>query len=95
MKKLVAVAAAVACASLALVGCAKKDSASAGKDASNKLVVWSFTDELNGMITKYFQEDARFKGKYEVEYSLTPTDQFPNKLDPVLASGSGCPDVFL
>lgn len=94
MKKLVAVAAAVACASLALVGCAKKDSASAGKDASNKLVVWSFTDELNGMITKYFQEDARFKGKYEVEYSLTPTDQFPNKLDPVLASGSGCPDVF-
>nr|WP_318715852.1 ABC transporter substrate-binding protein [uncultured Treponema sp.] len=94
MKKLVAVAAAVACASLALVGCAKKDGASAGKDASNKLVVWSFTDELDGMITKYFQEDGRFKGKYEIEYSLTPTDQFPNKLDPVLASGSGCPDVF-
>ena len=96
MKKMVAVAAAVACASLALVGCAKKDGAkaSAGKDASNKLVVWSFTDELDGMITKYFQEDGRFKGKYEVEYSLTPTDQFPNKLDPVLASGSGCPDVF-
>ena len=95
MKKLVAVAAAVACASLALVGCAKKDGASgAGKDASNKLVVWSFTDELDGMITKYFQEDGRYKGKYEIEYSLTPTDQFPNKLDPVLASGSGCPDVF-
>lgn len=94
MKKLVAVAAAVACASLALVGCAKKESASAGQDASNKLVVWSFTDELDGMITKYFQEDGRYKGKYEVEYSLTPTDQFPNKLDPVLASGSGCPDVF-
>ena len=94
MKKLVAVAAAVACASLALVGCAKKEGASAGKDASNKLVVWSFTDELDGMITKYFQEDGRFKGKYEIEYSLTPTDQFPNKLDPVLASGSGCPDVF-
>ena len=94
MKKLVAVAAAVACASLALVGCAKKDGASAGKDASNKLVVWSFTDELDGMITKYFQEDGRFKGKYEIEYLLTPTDQFPNKLDPVLASGSGCPDVF-
>ena len=75
MKKLVAVAAAVACASLALVGCAKKDGASAGKDASNKLVVWSFTDELDGMITKYFQEDGRFKGKYEIEYSLTPTDQ--------------------
>ena len=29
-----------------------------------------------------------------VEYSMTPTDQFPNKLDPVLQSGSGTPDVF-
>ncbi|MCI5828864.1 MAG: hypothetical protein PUK78_07985 [Spirochaetales bacterium] len=44
MKKMVAVAAAMACASLAFVGCAKKESASAGKDAGNKLVVWSFTD---------------------------------------------------
>jgi len=39
-------------------------------------------------------KDERFAGKYEIEYSLTPTDQFPNKLDPVLASGSGTPDVF-
>lgn len=30
----------------------------------------------------------------EVEYSMTTTDQFPSKLDPVLASGNGCPDVF-
>ncbi|MCI5828865.1 MAG: hypothetical protein PUK78_07990 [Spirochaetales bacterium] len=43
---------------------------------------------------KYFEEDARYKGKYEIEYSLTPTDEFPSKLSPVLASGSGCPDVF-
>lgn len=46
------------------------------------------------MIKNYFQKDSRFAGKYEISYSLTPTDQFPNKLDPVLASGSGCPDVF-
>ena len=95
MKKMVAVAAAVACASLALVGCAKKDAgAKAGADANNKLVVWSFTDELDGMIKNYFEKDPRFAGKYEITYSLTPTDQFPNKLDPVLASGAGCPDVF-
>ncbi|MDO4505520.1 MAG: extracellular solute-binding protein [Spirochaetales bacterium] len=61
---------------------------------SNELEVWSFTDELDGMITKYFQEDSRYKGKYEIDYSLTPVGQFPDKLDPVLASGSGCPDVF-
>ncbi|MCQ2248264.1 MAG: ABC transporter substrate-binding protein [Treponema sp.] len=97
MKKMVAVAAAVACASLALVSCGKKEagaSAKAGADANNKIVVWSFTDELDGMIKNYFEKDARFAGKYEITYSLTPTDQFPNKLDPVLASGAGCPDVF-
>jgi ABC-type glycerol-3-phosphate transport system substrate-binding protein len=46
------------------------------------------------MIRNYFEKDDRFAGKYDISYSLTPTDQFPNKLDPVLASGSGCPDVF-
>jgi ABC-type glycerol-3-phosphate transport system substrate-binding protein len=29
------------------------------------------------------------------EYSMTPTEQFPSKLDPVLASGQGTPDVFV
>ncbi len=94
MKKIVAVVSALVCVSLALVGCSKEDGASGKADANNKLVVWSFTDELDGMIKNYFAKDSRFAGKYEISYSLTPTDQFPNKLDPVLASGSGCPDVF-
>ena len=59
--------------------------------ASKKLVVWSFTDELQTMVDKYYKLDHP---DIEVEYSLTPTDQFPNKLDSVLAFGNGAPDVF-
>ncbi len=93
MKKMVAAVAAFTCASLALVSCGKKNGAAqAGKDADNKLTVWSFTDELDGMINNYWEKDN--PGKYEISFSLTPTDQFPSKLDPVLASGSGAPDVF-
>ena len=96
MKKIISVVAAVALLSMAFTGCAKKDAQAAkgGADKDNKIVVWSFTDELDGMIKNYFEKDPRFAGKYDISYSLTPTDQFPNKLDPVLASGSGCPDVF-
>lgn len=72
-----------------VTSCGKKDGAS-GKKA-NKLVVWSFTDELQTMIDKYYKPSHP---GVEVEYSLTPTDQFPNKLDPVLASGNGAPDVM-
>ena len=94
MKRTISVLVALACVLLAFTSCSKKEGGASGKAANNKLVVWSFTDELGTMITDYFQKDDRFAGKYEIEYSLTPTDQFPNKLDPVLASGSGCPDVF-
>ena len=96
MKKNFAVISAVMIGAFAfIVGGCSKDKAPQGKsDANNKLVVWSFTDEINGMIDNYFKKDSRFAGKYDISFSLTPTDQFPNKLDPVLASGSGCPDVF-
>ena len=60
-------------------------------ESRNKLVVWSFTDELEGMIDNYYKPAHP---DVAVEYSLTPTDQFPLKLDPVLAAGQGCPDVF-
>ncbi|MDR1839589.1 MAG: ABC transporter substrate-binding protein [Treponema sp.] len=71
-------------------GCSKKQ---------DSLVVWSFTDELGEMIngtgenpvslyyTKAFPD-------VKIEYSMTPTEQFPSRLDPVLASGRGAPDVF-
>lgn len=61
------------------------------KEEEKKLVIWSFTDELQSMVDNYYKKDHP---EIEIEYSLTPTDQFPNKLDPVLASGNGAPDVF-
>ena len=73
---------------LSVTSCGKGGSS---KAEEKKLVVWSFTDELQTMVEKYFQAD---NPDIQVEYSLTPTDQFPNKLDPVLASGNGAPDVF-
>ncbi|MDR1029432.1 MAG: ABC transporter substrate-binding protein [Treponema sp.] len=57
----------------------------------NKLVVWSFTDEIGGLVNDYYKPAHP---DMVIEYSLTPTEQFPNKLDPVLASGQGAPDVF-
>ncbi len=61
------------------------------KEEEKKLVIWSFTDELQSMVDNYYKKDHP---DIEIDYSLTPTDQFPNKLDPVLASGNGAPDVF-
>lgn len=71
-----------------VTGCSKGNTSS---EATNKLVVWSFTDELEKIINNYYKPTHP---EMIIEYSMTPTDQFPNKLDPVLASGSGAPDVF-
>ncbi|MDR3303531.1 MAG: ABC transporter substrate-binding protein [Treponema sp.] len=66
-------------------------SASTGSANSGKLVVWSFTDELDGLIKDYYKPTHP---DVVIEYSMTPTEQFPSKLDPVLQSGQGAPDVF-
>ena len=71
-----------------VTGCSKGNTSS---EATNKLVVWSFTDELEKIINNYYKPTHP---EMIIVYSMTPTDQFPNKLDPVLASGSGAPDVF-
>lgn len=95
MKKRQCLMAAALCSAVfAAIGCGgAKESTSAAKstNSGNSLVVWSFTDELKGMIDDYY---VPAHPDVKVEYSMTPTDQFPNKLDPVLQSGSGCPDVF-
>jgi len=58
---------------------------------SGELVVWSFTDELDNLVNNYY---ARAFPDVTINYSLTPTEQFPSRLDPVLASGQGAPDLF-
>jgi len=81
MKKILIIAAA---ALVLLSGCSKTGKAT-------KLTVWSFTDELEWMINDYYKPSHP---DVTIEYSLTITDQFTNKLDPVLASGRGTPDIF-
>jgi len=70
-----------------VIGCAKKG-------GSGKLIVWSFTDELAKMVDS---PSWGFKATHpgiDVEYSQTPSDQFQAKIDPVLATGQGAPDII-
>ncbi|MCQ2610444.1 MAG: extracellular solute-binding protein [Treponema sp.] len=62
---------------------------SLGKE--KKLTVLSYTDELQTMIDNYYTKDHP---DVKIEYSLVPTDRFPDKLDPLFASGKNVPDVF-
>ena len=90
MKKVVLAAALAALIGVFFAGCVKK-AAAASEGCGNKLVVWSFTDELDNMIHKYYKPAHP---EVTIQYTMTPTEQFPNKLDPVLQSGQGAPDVF-
>lgn len=66
---------AVAVSALLAVGCSKKEAAAsdgnsggkAGEDASKKLVVWSFTDEIEGLINNYYKPAHP---DMEIEYAL-------------------------
>ncbi|MDR2159056.1 MAG: ABC transporter substrate-binding protein [Treponema sp.] len=78
-------------AALVMLGACQKSGGGSASSGETKLVVWSFTDELGGMINDYYKAAHP---DVTVEYSMTPTEQFPNKLDPVLASGQGAPDIF-
>ncbi|MCL1812868.1 MAG: ABC transporter substrate-binding protein [Treponema sp.] len=58
---------------------------------SGSLTIWSFTDELRDMINNYYKSSH---SKVKVTYVKHATEDFPKKLDPVLASGKKVPDVF-
>jgi ABC-type glycerol-3-phosphate transport system substrate-binding protein len=75
----------VAVAAMLLTGCP-------GGRGDDRLVVWSFTDEIENMISMFNIEEVL---GMEIAYSLTPTDEFPDRLDPALMAGRGvAPDVF-
>jgi len=65
--------------------------ANTNTNSSSKLTLWTFTDELGKMIKSNYYKPP-YKG-VNVTVSETPTD-FQGKLDPVLFSGKGAPDVF-
>jgi len=64
-----------------------------GKD-SGKLVIWSFTDELKKMVEEPVWGYKATHPDRNVEYSQTPSDQFQAKIDPVLQTGKGAPDII-
>jgi len=95
MKKFLVIAGAVL---ILFSGCPKKGAstsqAGGSRESGGKLVIWSFTDELANMTNN---PQWGFKATHpgiEVEYSQTPSDQFQAKIDPVLASGQGAPDII-
>ncbi|MBQ9251204.1 MAG: hypothetical protein IJ188_01035 [Clostridia bacterium] len=79
---------------LALVlGCMSFASAD---DAKIKLVVWSFTNELQGMIEKYYLPDHP---ELDIQFEIYPTDgnAYTTKVDNLLATtpdSDEAPDIF-
>jgi len=67
---------------------------SGGNKNSGKLVIWSFTDELANMTNNPNWGYKTTHPGVDVEYSQTPSDQFQAKLDPVLQTGQGAPDII-
>jgi len=62
---------------------------------SEKLVIWSFTDELKKMVdSPVWGFKATHPDIKKIKYSQTPSDQFQAKIDPVLQSGKGAPDII-
>jgi ABC-type glycerol-3-phosphate transport system substrate-binding protein len=55
-----------------------------------QLKVWSFTDELAD-ITKILNKS---RPEIKIDYTQIPSDQFQAKIDPVLQSGRGAPDII-
>jgi ABC-type glycerol-3-phosphate transport system substrate-binding protein len=78
----------VALTLLSVIGCAKKEA------GPSKLVIWSFTDELANMTNNPIWGFKATHPNIDVEYSQTPSDQFQAKIDPVLATGQGAPDII-
>lgn len=84
-KKMIAVLLVVAMMlSLTLTGCGGK---------KKKLVVWTFTDEIQTMINDYYLVDNPDLG-YEIEIVIIPNDQYQGKIDPALQAGKDAPDLF-
>ena len=58
---------------------------------NESLSVWSFTDEILTMIEKYYTPSHP---NVRIDYSLTPTDQLPDKLDDALLFSPNDPEIF-
>lgn len=87
MKKLVA----LVMVAMMLLGCFSVASAEEEQIVIN---VWSFTDEVEGLLNNYY---LPAHPNVKVNYELTPTADFPTKVDNIMATAAdsdAAPDVF-
>jgi ABC-type glycerol-3-phosphate transport system substrate-binding protein len=61
---------------------------------AQQFTVWSFTDELKMMLDSPTWGYRATHPGIKVNYSQTPSDQFQARIDPVLMSGQGTPDII-
>ena len=90
MKKVLA----LVLAAMLLLGCV--GGIASAEEGKIKLVVWSFTNELQGMIEKYYLPDHP---ELEIEFQIYPTDgnAYTTKVDNLLGSNAAsdeAPDIF-
>ena len=68
----------------------------AGAEEEITLNVWSFTNELEGMIEKYYKPSHP---NVKINYTIYPTDggEYTSKVDAIMASAAAsdeAPDIF-
>jgi len=56
-----------------------------------QLSLWSFTDELEGIVNTYYKPTHK---NVTVKTTMFPSGEYHSKLDSVLASGLGVPDII-
>ena len=61
-------------------------------EASGKLVVWSYTDEIETMLKEYY---LPVHPEVELDYSFIPIDQYSNRLDDAFVTGRSVPDIII
>ena len=72
------------------IGCSKKESGTASVSSQRtKLTVWTAVEDVATMIETYYNPTHP-----DVDIEYTMISDIQAKLDPVLASGQGVPDVF-
>ncbi len=102
MKKVLSTIAAMAMlVSMAACGndsSSNSDSGSSGKKGGKETInVWSFTDEVPGMIKKYMELHPEFAEKYTIKETIIPTTDgnYQPALDQALsAGGNDAPDIY-
>ncbi|CDF59173.1 extracellular solute-binding protein [Thermobrachium celere] len=92
MKKYLSILLSTVVVATSLVGCGPKTGEKSKTLEVKKdkvLRVWSFTDELKKPL-EYFEKKYGIK----TELTIIPTENYASKIQPVLESGVGAPDVF-